>query len=427
MACGTGHDVEQSLIDRHGDSGSVGGTCIHLAALGCQKATGGGGASDSLPYTDPVRALPRSLRQRLEEGGRGLSILVLRFGALGDILRTLPAVRLIRAGLPRARIRWVVDEKWRAILDGHPDLDGPVTFPRSAFEVRLRSPAGRRSLVGELRRWKRAVRSTEPNLVLDFHGNLRSGISGWFSGAEVRLGFSGHQQKEGNRLFTTHTVPAGRRRRSRIERNLDLVRALGLSDAPLPDGGLPSSEAADREAGRALAGAGIGSRPFGILGPGASRRQSYKRPPIDLLAAAARSLAGHGILPLVVHGPGEEREARLVCDGSAGSARLAPPTDLPTLAALMHEARVFVGGDSGPLHLACAVGCPVVGLYGSTDPVVNGPWGVPHVALSPPGNAYSGIKRKDRRLPGPDRIPVEAVEQAMDDLLERTGREAPRE
>jgi ADP-heptose:LPS heptosyltransferase len=318
-----------------------------------------------------------------------------------------------------------VDERWETILEDHGDLDGCIPFHRSRFGHRLRTPSGWPALVGEVRRWSVSVRSAEPGLVLDFHGNLRSGISGWLSGAEVRLGFSGHQQKEGNRLFTTHRVPARERRRSRIERNLDLVRALGLKDDPLPGGGLSIPEPAVREARRIREALEIGSRPYGILGPGASPRQAYKRPPADLLVAAARTLAGRDIVPLVVHGPGEEAEAHQVVESASGSARLAPPTDLRTLAALIREARVFVGGDSGPLHLACAAGCPVVGLYGPTDPVVNGPWGVPNAALFPPGNTYSGIKREDRRLPGVDRIPVEAVEKALEELIEPGRREGP--
>jgi ADP-heptose:LPS heptosyltransferase len=353
----------------------------------------------------------------MEEEGRGLSILVLRFGALGDILRTLPAVRLIRAGLPGSRVRWVVDEKWGAILDGHPDLDGILPFPRSTLEHRLRSPARWRALWADLRRWRDQLRSGGPHLALDFHGNLRSGLSTWLSGAEVRLGFSGHQQKEGNRLFATHRVPAGERRRSRIERNLDLVRALGLRHGPLPDGGLSIPEASEQEARRVRVTLEIGSLPYSVLGPGASRRQAYKRPPSALLADAARYLTGRGIVPVVVHGPGEESVASLVVEESGRAARLAPPTDLWTLTALIREARLFIGGDSGPLHLACAVGCPVVGLYGPTDPEVNGPWGVPHAVLTPPGNVYTGIKKKDRRLAGPDRISTDELERAVDRVL----------
>src|SRR5207244_1299418 len=143
----------------------------------------------------------------------------------------------------------------------------------------------------------------------------------------------------------------------------------GVPDRPLPDGGLPLAAeqvATAREIARGLGGATA----YAVVSPGASRGQVYKKPPASLLAAAAEQLAARGIAALVVHGPGEEADAREVVAASSGTAELAPPTGLHLLAALLRGAIVFVGGDSGPLHLACAVGCPVLGVYGPTDPAV---------------------------------------------------------
>ena len=123
---------------------------------------------------------------------------------------------------------------------------------------------------------------------------------------------------------------------------------------------------------------------------------------------------------MFVWGPGEESDARRVVELARNESTLAPPTDLRALAALLAKARLFVGGDSGPLHLACAVGCPVIGLYGSTDPVVNGPWGVPSRSLSPPSRLYTGIKRHDRRAGGFAGLDPGQVEFAVDELLGET-------
>jgi ADP-heptose:LPS heptosyltransferase len=108
--------------------------------------------------------------------------------------------------------------------------------------------------------------------------------------------------------------------------------------------------------------------------------------------------------------------------GAAGrpGARLAPDTTLGELAELLRGARVFVGGDSGPMHLACAVGCPVVALYGPTDPKVNEPWGVPFVAVFPPERAYTGIKKIDRSSGGFSGVEPGAVEEAIRSLLRTT-------
>lgn len=363
--------------------------------------------------------LPPTVARRIEHGGAGIRILVLRFGALGDILRTLPAVRLVRRGLPGAAIHWLAGEPWADFLVGHPDLDGVISFPRA---IRARGGLSSAAIPRRIAQAFWRIRAVRAELVLDFHGDLKSGLAGLASGAPVRVGFSGPQQREGNRLFTTHRVPALARRAGRIERNLHLVRALGVeASAPL-DAGLPLSESdagAAREVVRSLAGDG---RRYAVLSAGASRRQNYKKPPPILLAAAAQALARRDIAPVVVHGPGEREDGLAVVREAPGSARLAPLVDLRTLAALIRGAEVFVGGDSGPMHLACAVGCPVVALYGPTDPVVNAPWGVPSVALSPPGRSYTGIKRRDRRAGGFEGIEPSQVEAALERLLSSTDR-----
>jgi len=108
-----------------------------------------------------------------------------------------------------------------------------------------------------------------------------------------------------------------------------------------------------------------------------------------------------------------------VVDRAKGHATLAPPTDLPTLAALTRKARLFIGGDSGPLHLACAVGCQVLGVYGPTDPRVNRPWGVPFRTVFPDGRNYTGIKATDRAQ-GFDGLSQDALLRALEDLLDET-------
>jgi len=368
-----------------------------------------------------MRELPAPLREAIGAGGSGLSILVLRLGAMGDIVRTLPAVRLVRRALPQARIHWAAWEPWTELLTDHPAIDTAVGLPRRELRRLARSPLDWPALLGATRKIGQDLRALAPGLVLDFHGDFRTGLLGRMSGAGVRVGYEGHQQKEGNRFFTTHRVDAGERRRSRIERNLDLVRALSIPDAPLPDAGLhiPASDATAADAiARSLA---PGSGSYAVLNPGASKRQAYKRPPSSLFAAAARTLAENGVCPIVVNGPGEEADAERVLVAAKGLARHAPATSLKTLAALLSGARVFVGGDSGPLHLACGVGCPVVGLYGPTDPVVNGPWIVPFVALTQPGSAYTGIKAIDREREGFGGLAPEAVAEAVRWILAQPG------
>jgi len=366
----------------------------------------------------PVPELPQALVQALEAGGEGIAVLAIRLGAMGDVLRTVPAVRLMRRAWPRARIDWIVDGAWRVLLDPHPDLDHVLALPRGEWDAARGAPADWPALGVSMLRFARGLRRSGYDLAVDFHGNLRSGLVAYASGAPVRIGYSGHQQKEGNRLWTTHRVPAGPRRTSRVDRNLALARAVGAAGDPLPSCGLTLPDRGEAELSRVASGV---ERPFALIAAGVSARQAYKKPPPELLAGAARALAARGATAWVVWGPGERPDAEAVVAASAGAARLAPKTTLPALAALLRRSRLLVGGDTGPLHLACAVGCPVVAIYGPTDPEVNRPWGVPCRAVHPPDRRYTGIKRHDRGSGGFDGLTGEAVARAVEELLDETG------
>ncbi len=359
---------------------------------------------------------PRFLVNALERSGRGLTIVVIRLGAMGDILRTLPPVHALRRALGEARLIWVVEDQWKALLEGYPDLDGVLPVPRRLWQRSLRSPAAWPRAVRSLMGFRRDLKRVRPDLAIDFHGNLRSGVMAWMSRAPVRVGHRGHQQREGNRWLTTHHVDSGERRTSRVERNFDLVRGLGIRDATGIDLRMPLVDAGEPAACEIRADLEGSASGYAVIAPGASAAQSYKRPPPELLAAAAGRLARNNVKSLVVYGPNEKTQAEAVVERAGGSAILAPPTELATLAALLSRAKMLVVGDSGPLHMACAVGCPVVGVYGPTDPIVNQPWGVPFRTVLPPDRHYTGVKRIDRQS-GFEGITTSQVESAIEDLL----------
>jgi ADP-heptose:LPS heptosyltransferase len=373
-------------------------------------------------YTPTVLALPPFLSRKLERQGVDLTLLVIRLGAMGDILRTIPAVRLLRRKLPRARIIWLADQHWSQLLEGHEDLDAVIRYPRKRWDALLLSPLRWYRFPYELREFRGRMRRERCDMAIDFQGNLRSGCVCRLSGAPVRVGYRGHQQRELNRLFTTHHVLSGSRRTPRMERNLDVVRALGLESGTLPDAALPVAGSGAEAAAKIIADLPDISAPYAVIAPGASRAQAYKKPPPELLGAACRKLLERGIKPLVVYGPGEEKDGRAVLQHSEGGAVLAPPTTLQALAALLKGAKLFVGGDSGPMHMACAVGCPVLCAYGPTDPVVNQPWGVPHRVLFPAERVYTGVKRLDRKSGGFSGLTAEHVSEAVAGFLEELER-----
>jgi 3-deoxy-D-manno-octulosonic-acid transferase/heptosyltransferase-1 len=344
---------------------------------------------------------------------------------LGDVVRTVPAVRIVARAWPEARIAWAVDVAWRVVLDDHPDVDLVVDIPRREWGRAFGRPADWPRFLRSVLERVGVVRRLAPALALDFHGDLRSGLIGRISGAAIRVGYDGHQQREGNRMFSTHRVPSGDRRTPRMERNLSLVRAVGLATDPLPRPDLPLVVRGRAEADAVLGAAGPApGSGCAILAPGASRRQAYKKPPPELLAAACSTVERRGGTPLVVWGPGEEEDARRVVALAGPGTRLAPKTSLATLAALLDRARIFVGGDSGPMHVACAVGCPVVAIYGPTDPVVNQPWGVPSRVVAPRDRAYTGRKSEDRGR-GFHGLASEDVERAVAQLWDASGDRGP--
>jgi heptosyltransferase-1 len=357
--------------------------------------------------------LPPRLRQAFEHGGADLNVLILRLGAMGDILRTVPAVRLLRRRLPEARFGWVVDAGWEILLRGHPDIDITLPLQRKQWDAALASPLSWPRLFGHVLGFRKRVASFGAHVVLDFHANARSGWIGRWSGAPLRLGYEGHQQKEGNHWFTTHRVASGERRTSRVDRNLDLTEALGAPRGPIPDAGLTLPRD-----GRAEAAEIVRSLPprFALLSPSVSAKQVAKKPPAELLGAAIDRLDEAGLATLVVWGPGEEADAREAIAASRSKPILAPPTSLPVLAALIESAAFFVSGDTGPMHLACALNCPVLAFYGPTDPIVNTPWNVPFRTVYPANRLYTGIKRIDR-VRGFEGLTTDAVYRAVDELI----------
>ncbi|MDH3626216.1 MAG: glycosyltransferase family 9 protein [Acidobacteriota bacterium] len=359
-----------------------------------------------------------ALGAALRNGGKDLRILLIRLGAMGDILRAVPSLQALRRGLPDARLIWVLDEHWRLLLEGHPSVDEVIGVPRKEMDRLRRSPSRWLELWRLTRRLRTETRSVDADLAIDFHGNLRSGLVSFGSHATHRLGYDGHQQKESNRWFMNLHLPSGTRRTSRIDRNLALVASLGIPTSPFPSCDLPLPDRG-RDAADAIRGE-LGGGRYAIISPGASPSQAYKRPPAEILIESCHQLHARGVSPWVQFGPGEEEDARVVVEGAGQHARLCPPTKIPVLADLIRGATMFVGGDSGPLHLACAVGCPVVGLYGPTDPVVNAPWGSAHRVVFPADREYTGIKRQDR-VAGFEGLSVASVVAAIESLLIEVG------
>jgi len=298
-------------------------------------------------------------------------ILVIRLGAVGDVVRTLPAAATLRAAYPRAHLAWLVEPASASVLEGQPWLDEVIVFPRGALAAALRR--GRLgALAQEASGFLRRLRGGRFDLVLDFHAILKSGVLARLSGAKRRVSYARPFAREGAAFFASERARLAPRLQSRFDRNDALVRYLGVTE-PAPPHPLSVPELALARAKDAL---GPGPAPV-VIHPGTSDATPYKRWTPVGYGAVARALAEEGVPCLVTSGPAaSDREmAEAVLAAAAGSARAAPPTPtLLDLAALFAHSRLYLGADSGPMHVAALVGTPVLQLLGPTDPVENAPY-----------------------------------------------------
>ncbi len=354
-------------------------------------------------------------------------ILIIRLGALGDVVRTLPALRAIRHRLPRAHISWLVEEGSRDLLEGHPDLDQLILLPRRELSRELRRPWLLHRGLGRLAGMARRLRDEHFDAVFDLHGLLKSGLLARASGAPVRFGFPRELGREGNHRFLTHPLPVSPGVLNRVERLLEMLRAAGIEPRPEAGAGIfPPAEAknsADNFLEQAVPAVHDGSRGLAIFAVGSSRQQSWKRWPVDHFAMLALNLTSRLPLEVVlVWGPGEQQMAEAVLEvaGPAPHIHLAPPLKLMELAALLERCRLFVGGDSGPMHLAAAMGAAVLGIFGPTDPELNRPLAPGGFRAVHPVRDYGSLSKQElRQAGGMGEVDVDQVEQVAEAMFSR--------
>ena len=301
-------------------------------------------------------------------------ILIIKLGSIGDVVHTLPALADLKQSFPEAEIDWLVESKARVILNGNPWLHNVVEIDTHKW---------RRSwslqTLAEMRRIASSLRDRHYDVALDFQGLWKSAFLGKVSGAGKVIGFDRTTLKEpGCRMFYDEQIKPAPAVRHVIDIYKELLRSLGVIPGPhrfhLP---VPSED-------RQYISQQLSSRrmnDFIVLNPGGGwDTKNWAPENYALLHDKLRQEAG---LPSVLTwGPGEELLVDRVLRACVGTPPVTFPTSLYQLIALLRRAKLFVGGDTGPLHLAAACGTPIVGVFGPTDPLRNGPFSPEDIVVS---------------------------------------------
>jgi len=347
---------------------------------------------DSYPHSSP---------------GNPHSLLIVRLGSMGDIIHTLPAASALRFALPDATIGWLVEEHWVELLCA---LSEPRMGPRSP-----RRPLVDRIHVVDTKRWRKNLFSTHTwerlaaalselkaqhyEVAVDFQGAARSAILARCSGAPVIYGFRQPRENVATMLYTRQVAAEGVHV---VEQNLSLARAVLAS---LPDSSkieFPLDQNAENQCDAWLRSESIGD--FVLMNPGAG--WGAKQWPSERYGEVAKGLAEFGLRTVVNVGPGEEKLSEDVETASKGAA-VSIGCSLAELIALTRKAKLFVGGDTGPMHLAAALGIPVVTVFGPTNPARNGPFGSGSIVLR---SSISTTSHSRRSQPDPGLLEIRAEE-----------------
>src|ERR1700730_3272084 len=314
------------------------------------------------------------------------SLLIVRLSAMGDIIHTCPAAAVLRQAFPQATLGWLIEERWAELLC-------TLRYPRSGQRSPQRPLVDRIHSVNtaecrhapfSFNTWQQMavglsqLRGIQYDAVIDFQGAVRSALLARWSGAPLVYGSTQPRENAASMFYT---------RRVLLKTNGSHVveQALALAGAIAPLSIIPTCMAepqvefpVDPDAEHKIAGLTANVNDFAILNPGAG--WGAKRWPAERYGQVAKELAKDGLCSLVNYGPGEEELAVAVETAGEGTARKIS-CSVSELIALTRRARLLIGGDTGPMHLAAALKLPVVAIFGPTNPARNGPFGTRSIVL----------------------------------------------
>jgi heptosyltransferase-1 len=331
------------------------------------------------------------------------SFLLVRLGSLGDIVHALPAASALRDAFPQARIDWLVEPKWRRILEGNRDVNDIVTLDRGALSTIWSTV--------------KTLRAKNYTTAIDFQGLYKSALMPFAARVPRRIGFRESYAREGfaAKLYTDTHNPVGAHK---VDHNLTLARAAGASVTTSPRFPLSITDQDREAAARELTQRNITD--YFVLNPGGGWKSKLWPPEKYGELSAALAAQHPRWRPVVTYGPGEDAMAEEVvrCAGPPAKAA-AIPLALGPLLAVLQQAKFVVSADTGPLHLASALATPCVGLYGPTDPARNGAYSRDDINVR---NLRGTATTYDRGATYSDSMLSITVAQVLEAVVERLRR-----
>lgn len=304
-------------------------------------------------------------------------VLILKFSALGDVVHTLPVAATLRRSLPDSHISWMVEERFQDIVQDNPDIDEVIPLRTKVWRKNWNAKSLR-----EILDTVKTLRQQKFDLVFDLHGLLKSGIIARLSGAQTRVGFHRKNCKEKfSTLFTNRKAPYMAGGLHVVDRNLTLLQTALNKVEEKKVFPLQIPDEADKKIAEFFdKNPEMTARPVIAINPGAGFES--KQWELNRFAELADRISNELECSIVLTwGPGEEFKVQQISTHMQQQSWIAPPTSILESIALYKRMALLVSCDSGPLHLGAAVGIPTVSIFGPTDPVRNGAYGINHATV----------------------------------------------
>lgn len=302
------------------------------------------------------------------------SILIVKLSSIGDVIYSLPVASALRRRFPTAKITWLVSQKAREIVSGHPHLDHLIVVRGNGQNGETPVPD-----IGHPFQAARILRSIGFDIALDLQGLLRSSLFSYLSGARIRVGY--RSLKEAAFLFCNVRAISPARDKHVVDTYLHFADLLGAPISPV-EFCIATSEQHEMRVSELLHQAGVSNKDKLMVITPASSWQSKMWPPERLGIVANYVAERYGYLPILAGAKTDiARAEAVIANCKASIVNLCGKTSLKELAVLLRRCNALVGNDSGPTHLAAALGVPVVAIFGPTDATRLGPYGDQHITL----------------------------------------------